>query len=106
MARKVRMAGGRAERNNSGGAMTMIRDDEELAVQQRLLGVVEGIVESWRKELLPHNPKNFALYAEGAIEQADILRAEINAYLARKDAKNPDAPAPQPFSGHQPTNVA
>ena len=63
----------------------MIRNDEELAVQQELLRIVEGIVESWRKELLPHNPKNFALYAEGAIDQAELLRAEIDEYLARKD---------------------
>ena len=64
--------------------MTMIRNDEELAVQQELLGIVDGIVESWRRELLPHNPKNFAIYAEGAIAQADLLRAEIDEYLARK----------------------
>lgn len=86
--------------------MSMIRDDEDLAEQQRLLCIVEGIVESWRKELMPHNPKNFALYAEGAIEQADILRAEIDEYLARKKAKAPatsDAPTPV---GQNPTSVS
>lgn len=67
----------------------MIRNDEELAVQQKLLAIVEGIVESWRKKLLPHNPKNFALYAEGAIEQADILRAEIDEYLAKRNTVIP-----------------
>jgi hypothetical protein len=81
--------------------MTMIRSDEDLAVQQKMLAIVEGIVESWRKKLLPHNPENFALYAEGAIEQADILRAEINAYLTQKKATLPDtasAPTPMPPS--------
>jgi hypothetical protein len=69
--------------------MTMIRNDEELAVQQELLGMMEGIVQRWREKLLPHHPENFALYAEGAIEQADILRAEIDAYLAQKNARLP-----------------
>ncbi len=46
----------------------MIDDDEELAITQKQLALVESIVESWRRELLPHNPRNFALYAEGAIE--------------------------------------
>jgi hypothetical protein len=71
--------------------MELVEDDEELAVLQRQLAIVERIVESWRKQLLPHNPKNFALYAEGAIEQADILRREIDEYLASKHPKSPDA---------------
>lgn len=85
--------------------MTMIQTDEELAVQQHLLGIVEGIVESWRKKLLPHSPKNFALYAEGAIEQADTLRAEIDEYLDRRKALLPEATAPQSAPGQQATNV-
>ena len=79
--------------------MTMIRNDEELAVQQKLLGIVEEIVEAWRKQLLPHNPRNFALYAEGAIEQANIHRAEIDEYLARKNAKVPE-PTSTPTTGN------
>ncbi len=81
--------------------MTIIRNDEELAVQRELLGMMEGIVQRWREKLLPHHPENFALYAEGAIEQADILRAEIDAYLAQKKATLPDAastPTPMPPS--------
>lgn len=81
--------------------MTMIRNDEELAVQQELLGMMEGIVQRWREKLLPHHPDNFALYAEGAIEQADILRAEIDAYLAQRNARLHDAtsvPMPMPPS--------
>ena len=67
----------------------MIQDEEELTIVQRQLGIVEEIVEGWRLKLLPHNPKNFAIYAEGAIEQADKLRAEIDEYLARKKAMGP-----------------
>jgi hypothetical protein len=75
--------------------MTMIRNDEELVVQQKLLAIVEGIVESWTKKLLPHNPRNFELYAEGAIEQADILRTEINEYLERRKTQPPEVSVPQ-----------
>lgn len=84
----------------------MIEDDEELAIYRKQLALVEQIVESWQRELLPHNPKNFAIYAEGAIDQADILRAEIEAYLAKKSAKAPDANADQAPTGPHSTNVA
>ncbi len=83
----------------------MIDDDEELAITQKQLALVEGIVESWRKKLLPHNPKNFAIYAEGAIEQAGILRAEIDEYLARKQVKLPDSASTPTSPTGQPANV-
>ena len=86
--------------------MTMIRNDEELEVQQKLLGIVEGIVESWRKQLLPHNPKNFAIYAEGAVEQAAMLRTEIDEYLARKKATMPEINVAQTPVGQDPTSVS
>ena len=79
MVEGIRLAERLAQGNPEGSIM--IDDDEELAITQKQLALVEGIVESWRQELLPHNPKNFAIYAEGAIEQAEILRAEINEYL-------------------------
>jgi hypothetical protein len=84
----------------------MIENDAQLAVVQRQLGIVEEIVESWKKKLLPHNPKNFAIYAEGAIEQADILRAEIDEYLARHKSLPPKTNTPQTTAGPQPTNVS
>jgi hypothetical protein len=71
--------------------------------------LVEEIVESWRQKLLPHNPKNFAIYAEGAIEEAEKLRAEIDAYLKQKDAKtvaSDASDASQPTTGQQPTSAA
>ena len=82
--------------------MTMIRDDEELAVQQKLLGIVESIVESWKRKLLPHNPRNYALYAEGSIDQAEILRAEINEYLERRKSLPLTKSTPQPTAEHPP----
>lgn len=83
--------------------MSAIRNDEQLATQRELLALVESIVESWKKQLLPHNPKNYAIYAEGAIEQAEQLRAEIEEYLERR--KVPVAEATQAAPNQQATNV-
>ncbi len=80
----------------------MIEDDEELAIVQKQLALVEGIVDSWRRQLLPHNPSNFALYAEGAIEQAEIHRAQISEYLERRKSLPPAASTTQPTAGHPP----
>jgi len=84
----------------------MIDDDEELAIVQKQLALVESIVESWKKKLLPHNPKNFGIYAEGAIDEADKLRALINEYLERKKSLPPESGVPHTTPGQQPTNVA
>jgi hypothetical protein len=82
----------------------MIEDDEELAIVQRQLDIVERIVESWRQDLLPHNPRNFGLYAEGAIDQAAILRADINEYLERRKSLPPTTSTPQPTADHPPAS--
>jgi hypothetical protein len=84
----------------------MIHNDEQLAIYKRQLGLVDEIVESWRQQLLPHNPKNFAIYAESAIAQADILRAEIDEYLAQKKAQAPEANGVQTPVGQDPTTVS
>jgi hypothetical protein len=84
----------------------MIESDEELAIWRKQLALVESIVESWKRELLPHNPKNFAIYAEGAIEEAEKLRAEIDAYLKQKNAKPVATDPSQPATGQQPTSAA
>ena len=84
----------------------MIFNDEELAVYQQQLALVNKIVESWRQKLMPHNPKNFAIYAEGAIDQAEILRTEIDEYLARKNAKVPEMVAAQSPVGQDPTTAS
>jgi hypothetical protein len=66
---------------------------------------VEGVVESWKKKLLPHNPKNFAIYAEGALDEAEKLKAEIDEYLERRKSIAPNAATSQSTPGQQPTNV-
>jgi hypothetical protein len=75
----------------------MIRTDEALAVQRKLLGHVERALEDLRADVEPKNPRNFAIYAEAYVDQINILKAEIDEYLVWKNAKAPNAngtPAP------------
>ena len=83
----------------------MIHNDEQLAVVQNQLARVESIVESWSKKLLPHNPKNFAIYAEGALDEAEKLKAEIAEYTQRRNPVVPETATPQPASERHPTNA-
>ena len=83
----------------------MIQDDEELAIVQRQLALVKSVIESWRTKLLPHNPKNFAIYAEGDLDEAEKLNAEIDEYVQRRNAIVPEATTPQAAPGQQPTKV-
>jgi hypothetical protein len=64
----------------------MIRTDEAMAVQLRLLGNVERALEDLRADVEPKNPRNFAIYAEAFVDQINLLKAEIDEYLARKTA--------------------
>jgi hypothetical protein len=69
----------------------VIRNDQELAAEVEALGHIERALESLRSKLMPHNPKNFALYSEGYVEQIDLLKSEIDAYLAKRTARDEGA---------------
>jgi hypothetical protein len=78
----------------------MIRSDEALAVQRGLLGNLERALEDLRADVEPKNPRNFAVYAEAYIDQINILKAEIEEYLARKNDTLPESSsAPRPTGG-------
>lgn len=59
----------------------MIHNDEQYRIVREQIQHLENIILSWRKELLPHNPRNYALYAEGAVEMYWKLRLELDEYL-------------------------
>lgn len=48
-------------------------------------------LESLRVDILPKNPKNFAILAEGPLDEIRKLQADIDAYINRLEAV--DAPA-------------
>jgi hypothetical protein len=84
----------------------MIRTDESLAVQQRLLGNLERALEDLRADVEPKNPRNFAIYAEAYIDQIDLLKAEIEEYLAKKKTAMPEAHGAQSPVAHDPKPVS
>ena len=44
---------------------------------------LQRILESYRADILPGNPRNFAVFAEGPLEEIRKLQAEISVYVAR-----------------------
>ena len=59
----------------------MIETAEQLyqAIEQR--GRMQRILESYRNEILTKNPRNFAVLAEGPLEQLRQLQEQINEYV-------------------------
>lgn len=61
--------------------MAMIRTEAQLrqAIEQ-----IQGLclaIDSLRTEILPKNPKNFAIMAEGPVDEIRKLQADIDAYI-------------------------
>jgi len=72
----------RQKRNVAGEFM--IRDDEDLALVRSQCACIERALESLRADVFPKNPRNFAVFSEGYVEQIDILKAEIDEYLWKR----------------------
>ncbi len=49
---------------------------------QRLCHALDGL----RVDILPKNPKNFAVMAEGPVDEIRKLQADIDAYINRLEA--------------------
>jgi hypothetical protein len=61
----------------------MIETAEELYQAIEQMGRMQRILESYRNEILTQNPRNFALLAEGPLEQLRQLQAQIDEYIQR-----------------------
>ena len=61
----------------------MIQNDAQLqqAIEQ-IEGLYQGL-DSLRADILPKNPRNFALFAEGPLDEIRKLQAEIDQYISR-----------------------
>ncbi len=59
----------------------MIETPEQVAQAIEQMGRMQRILESYRAEVLPANPRNFALLAEGPLEQLRQLQAQIEEYF-------------------------
>ena len=56
---------------------------EQLGQAIEQMGRMQRVLESYRDEILTKNPRNFALLAEGPLEQLRQLQAQIDEYLQR-----------------------
>ena len=61
----------------------MIEDTDQLEQALEQMGRMQRILDSYRADILPQNPRNFAVFAEGPLDEIRKLEAEISEYLGR-----------------------
>jgi hypothetical protein len=64
----------------------MIETAEQLYQAIEQMGRMQRVLESYRDEILTKNPRNFALLAEGPLEQLRQLQSQIDDYLQHVEA--------------------
>ena len=61
----------------------MIENTEQLEQAIEQMGRMQRILESYQADILPRNPRNFAVFAEGPLDELRKLQAEIDEYLSK-----------------------
>lgn len=61
----------------------MIENTAQLDQAIEQMGRMQRILDSYRTDILPKNPRNFAVFAEGPLDEIRKLQAEISEYTAR-----------------------
>ena len=61
----------------------MIETPEQVYQAIEQMGRMQRILESYRNEVLGSNPRNFAMLAEGPLEQLRQLQAQLDDYFHR-----------------------
>ena len=69
----------------------MIETSEQLYQAIEQMGRMQRILESYRNQILTKNPRNFALLAEGPLEQLRQLQEQIDEYL--RNLQSTETPA-------------
>ena len=64
----------------------MIETPEQLYQAIEQMGRMQRILESYRNEILTKHPRNFAILAEGPLEQNRQLQAQIDQYVQHLEA--------------------
>lgn len=63
----------------------MITNDAELKQTIECREMMLRSIQNLREEVLPRNPRWYALMAEGPLDELKRIDAEINEYLARRE---------------------
>ena len=61
----------------------MIENTAQLEQAIEQVGRMQRILESYRERILPKNPRNFAVFAEGPLDEIRKLQIEIDEYLSK-----------------------
>jgi len=61
----------------------MIQNTDQLVRAIEQMGRMQRILESYRTDILPKNPRNFAAFAEGPLDEIHKLQEEIFDYVNR-----------------------
>ena len=64
----------------------MIETPEQAYQAIEQTGRMQRILESYRNEILNRNPRNFAMLAEGPLQQLRQLQAQIDEYVRRLES--------------------
>jgi hypothetical protein len=63
----------------------MIENDEQLQQAWEALGDLYRAVASYRSRILPVNPRNYAVIAQGPPDEIRKLQAEVDQYLGLRE---------------------
>ena len=61
---------------------------------QQAIEQIEGLcraLDSLRRDILPKNPRNFAIVAEGPVDEIRKLQSDIDAYINRLETEDATA---------------
>jgi len=61
----------------------MIENTEQLVQSIEQMGRMQRVLESYRNDILSKNPRNFAAFAEGPLDEIHKLQTEISDYVQR-----------------------
>jgi hypothetical protein len=66
--------------------MATIKNEAQLQQAIEQIQVLCRAIESLRMDIFPQNPRNFAIMAEGPVDEIRKLQADIDAYLQHLEA--------------------
>ena len=69
----------------------MIENTDQLIQALEQMGRMQRVLESFRHDILPKNPNNFVIFAEGPLDEIRKLQAEIDEYVTRLEGVDASA---------------
>jgi predicted KAP-like P-loop ATPase len=64
----------------------MIENDEQLRQASEAIGDLYQAVASYRSRILPLNPRNYRVIAQGPLDEIRKIQADIDSYLGLRES--------------------